>query len=368
MTLEIQKFIKSNPDWETLLAAEPYSLKIKWKDTLVMFLYDQIKSKPCEIVNEARGLILDAADDFKVVRYGFYRFYNAGEQGAAALTGELTALEKIDGSLIMFYNYKDAWYASTRSTFKASEAKVANTDLTFQDLIARAMHNSNVNVGQFDKNKTYVFELTSPESQVVIPYSETKLYYLMERDNYTLEEEFAPLVEWDRPKFFPVNTVKQISAYVSTFNGKEFEGVVVQDSSHNRLKIKNVNWLKMHKMAGNGNLTTKFFLYLIMNGDAKEFLTYFPEKAKYIEKVKWQYDNVFNILSYFNTCVNVARAVFPTKKAFAEHINEECRNAKIKNLFFKIYDGVDIIQWAKKLDFNKFWNMFEQFFIMEDRE
>lgn len=366
--LKIVEFIQAHDDWAALLTAEPYNLKIKWKDTLVMFLYDQIKSKPCDIVNEARGLILDSADNFKVVRYGLYRFYNVGEQGAAALTGELTAMEKIDGSLIMFYNYKGLWYASTRSTFVASDAEVAHTNLTFMDLIARGMRNSNVKVSQFDQNKTYVFELVSPESQVVIHYADTKLYYLMERNNDTLEEEFTPLVEWDRPKFFPVNTIEQIETYVNTFDGKEFEGVVVQDTNHNRLKVKNVNWLKLHKMAGNGNLVTKFILYMIMSGEDKEFLTYFPEKTEYVEEVRTQYNSIFIGLDYFKTCVEVARPLYPTKKDFAQFMVENCKNSKVRSLFFKIYDGTDIVEWAKKLNFEKFWNMFEDWFIKEDNE
>ena len=104
--LKIQEFILENPNWEDLLSRAPYNLKIKWKDSLVMFNYIQGVSRPCDIVNEARGLILDSSNGFKVVRMSFYRFYNYGEPGAATIdTNAMCAIEKIDGSLIIFYYY-----------------------------------------------------------------------------------------------------------------------------------------------------------------------------------------------------------------------------------------------------------------------
>ena len=42
--MEIQKFIESHDNWETLLAEPPYSLSIKKEDDFVMFNYNLINS------------------------------------------------------------------------------------------------------------------------------------------------------------------------------------------------------------------------------------------------------------------------------------------------------------------------------------
>ena len=56
--LELQKFILKNPNnWEDLLSNSPYYLKIKRKDGLVIFNYNQIKSDfSLAIVKESRGV------------------------------------------------------------------------------------------------------------------------------------------------------------------------------------------------------------------------------------------------------------------------------------------------------------------------
>lgn len=290
--LKIQEFILSHDNWEDKLAREPYFLKIKYKNSLVMFNYTQGFSVPCDIVNEARGLILDLSDNFRVVRFAFIRFYNLHEPGAASINwNSIEAQEKVDGSLIMFYYY-NGWHMSTRSTFDAYEAKIGDTDFTFEDVVARAMKNSNVDFSQFNKDCTYVFELVSPETQIIIPYNETKLYYLMTRNNRYLFETYINWLNWPTFKTYNLRTLEEVESFVNSFGGKEFEGVVVKDSSNNRVKIKNLNWLYLHKMFNNGRLTKEAILTMIMSGEDSEFLSYWPEKRQNFEDVREWYKKV----------------------------------------------------------------------------
>ena len=72
-------FIKSNPDWITLLVEKPYALAIKEKDNFVLFMYNQMESDfNNPLVRECRGLIIDT-ETLTPVCVPFYKFGNYGE-------------------------------------------------------------------------------------------------------------------------------------------------------------------------------------------------------------------------------------------------------------------------------------------------
>ena len=82
--LKLQEFLNAHPnDYEEILTQKPYCLKIKHKDTRVLFKYDQVESDFHEpIVCESRGIILEEGT-WKVLRLAFYKFFNQGESLAA---------------------------------------------------------------------------------------------------------------------------------------------------------------------------------------------------------------------------------------------------------------------------------------------
>ena len=88
--LKIQEFILAHENWRELLAAAPYNLKISEDDGFVLFKYNQISSDfNEEICKEARGLILDSTDNFKVVRLAFYKFLTKENHSPPLLIGIL---------------------------------------------------------------------------------------------------------------------------------------------------------------------------------------------------------------------------------------------------------------------------------------
>lgn len=83
--------------------------------SLVLLKYDQIDSPMGErLVQECRGLILDEADNWRVVSRSFDKFFNAGEGHAAAIDWSTAQVqEKLDGSLCVLYHYAGAWRVQT---------------------------------------------------------------------------------------------------------------------------------------------------------------------------------------------------------------------------------------------------------------
>src|SRR5439155_25977607 len=82
---------------------------------LVQLKYNQISSPMHEaIVCECRGIILDEAEDWAVVARGFDRFFNHGEPNAVELDWTSARVqEKVDGSLLMLFQYQGQWQVAT---------------------------------------------------------------------------------------------------------------------------------------------------------------------------------------------------------------------------------------------------------------
>lgn len=101
MELEIQKFLRNTPNGIVELEAR-YAIKAKRHgeyNNLVLFKYNQIDSPfHEEIVQEARGIILDEANNWNVVCYTFKKFWNVFEPLAAKIDWSTAVIqEKVDG-------------------------------------------------------------------------------------------------------------------------------------------------------------------------------------------------------------------------------------------------------------------------------
>lgn len=356
--LAIQNFIFTHENWAELLAAEPYNLKIKWKDNLVMFNYDQIKSEHNDITNEARGLILDMEDNFKIVRKGFTRFYNYGESAAAQIDwNNIEVQEKVDGTLIMFYYY-NGWHTSTRSTFDAVDAEVGASGLTFYDLVLNIIADDDKRYFiNFNENYTYVFELVAPENRIVVKYNKPALYHLATINNLTGEEINIETGNWQRPStYFGLTSLTDIVNYVNQFNGEDFEGVVVVDRNKNRIKIKNVNWLELHRLHNNGVFTAEDALIAYKTGESAEIISYFPERKELIDRVGNVYERIVAYAATLDKQNFSNKGI--TKKDFALGVANYFSGA-YKPLMFKAWDN-KAEEWIKAMkseDFvNKFYN------------
>ena len=357
MMLEVVKFIKEHENWREILTTDPYMLRISEKDSLIMLNYTQGASAPCEIVNECRGLILDAANDYKVIRYSFYRFYNYGEDGAADLDfRSLRVQDKIDGSMVMLYWYDDRWHISTRSTFDCDNTPVhGNSAKTYGYLIKKAMHNQNINMYNLDKRYTHVFELVSPDARVIINYPETKLYYLMSRNNETYEEVILP-IGCVRPRYHmlsnfngsmsAVEVFKEINDMANEYDGSKFEGFVVLDKHNNRVKVKNIDWIRLHILYNNGNVDEERSLNMFFTGESSEFLSYFPEYTGVVNASVSKYERLLLL------CGQLDRIDWKsniTKKQLAGLVKRTVHRPAYAELIYKAYDH-RALKWFIEMD------------------
>ena len=348
--LKIQEFILAHENWRELLAAEPYNLKISEDDGFVLFKYNQIASDfSQEICKEARGLILDTQDNYRVVRYAFKKFFNIDEGFAAHIDwNTAVATEKIDGSIMSVWYARGKWHLSTNGTIDAFKAELAGVGpyKNFGELFESVLPLSTF--ANYNKHRCWTFELVSPYNKVVIDYPETKVYLLSVRDMDSLEELGLDAVEiladangLTVPERYDLNNEADYRKVVEQMP-EGHEGIVVRDANGERVKIKTLLYFEMHRAKNNGVLTLERIVDLIRANDHHEFLSYFPEYQSMFDDVKHQIDRAEGVEDKIRQDVALWKNEHPfeegdrtARKWFAQDYGKN----KYAPLYFAEYDG-----------------------------
>ena len=371
--LKIQEFIFAHENWRELLADAPYNLKISEDDGYVLFKYNQIASDfNEEICKEARGLILDAQDNFRVVRYAFKKFFNVDEGFAAKLDWDTAvATEKIDGSIMSVWFARGKWHLSTNGTIDAFKAELNGVGpyKTFGELFESVLPLSwfENNLSNYIAHNCYTFELVSPYNKVVIDYPETKVYLLSARNMTTLHEyapdqvaEFANRFGFTMPHFYYMNDEAGFRRLVEQMP-EGHEGIVVRDANGERVKIKTLLYFEMHRAKNNGVITLERIVDLIRANDHYEFLSYFPEYQSVFDDVKRQIDNTEVVVEKVRQDVaewkNNNKDVYEqderlARKWFAQDLGKK------GPLYFAEYDG-KLAHTVDSLETKKFISLFK---------
>ena len=361
--LKIQEFILAHENWRELLTAAPYNLKIAEDNDYVIFKYNQIDSDfNEEICKEARGLILDSRNNFKVVRMAFKKFFNLGESHAAKINWDTAvASEKIDGSIMSVWYARGAWHLSTNGTIDAFKAPLNGIGpyKNFGELFTSVMpldffEGEHFGKNWADLNLCFTFELVSPFNRVVIDYPETKVYLLSMREMDTLNEisgdvvrVFGKINGFNLPQEYKLNNEKEFCELVESMP-EGHEGIVVRDMYNERVKIKTKSYFELHRMVNNGVVTVARMVEL----------AYFPEYKPMFDKVAKQLEDVKTLVECVETYVTSWKEIRgEDRKEFATKINEMTEGNIPPALFFAAWDN-KIDSFMEKLSTEKFIKMF----------
>ena len=358
--LNVQWFIEQHSDWEKLLSEKPYCLTMSREQfngmNLLMLKYSQVDSDFNEvIVRECRGLILNE-DTNEIVSFPFMKFGNFGESYCPKIDWTTARCgEKIDGSLVKIVNVGDNLLISTNGTILASKAPVAEQIgckySTFGDIIADVLDVVLEKSGWQKKLQeeglgalwkegyTYMFELCSPWTRVVVPHKENKLYFLGKRNNVTFEETYFtddPIMSkiFDTPRVFPLKSIDECLAATKEMPWDE-EGYVVCDGKFNRVKVKSAAYLAVHRLKGNGVLSYARAIEIIRTNEIDEVIAYFPEFKDALMECKdrfWKL--VSNTENAWNEYLKIDESL-PTRKDKALWIT---KNFKMPGVAFGLLD------------------------------
>lgn len=262
----ICKYINDHPtDWYETLHKD-YGIRIKKEDSLAIFSYNIECDFRDPIVQEARGIIIDH-EKMEVVCWPFRKFGNYTESYADPIDwNNAVVLEKVDGSIIkLWYNkITEAWQFSTNGVINAENATTdAFSNIAYGALIRQAVNYKDIPFDKLDKDSTYIFELVSPQTRVVVKYDEIALYHLGTRSNITGEERNED-IGIKKPKSYKISSLEDcIKAAIELNKGCESddeianEGFVVVDKNWNRVKVKSPDYIMMHRLKHNDGISKK---------------------------------------------------------------------------------------------------------------
>lgn len=262
----ICKYINDHPtDWYETLHKD-YGIRIKKEDSLAIFSYNIECDFRDPIVQEARGIIIDH-EKMEVVCWPFRKFGNYTESYADPIDwNNAVVLEKVDGSIIKLWFNKitEAWQFSTNGVINAENATTdAFSNIAYGALIRQAVNYKDIPFDKLDKDSTYIFELVSPQTRVVVKYDEIALYHLGTRSNITGEERNED-IGIKKPKSYKISSLEDcIKAAIELNKGCESddeianEGFVVVDKNWNRVKVKSPDYIMMHRLKHNDGISKK---------------------------------------------------------------------------------------------------------------
>lgn len=336
--IQIVNFIKENSNWEKLLSSKPYSLSIKRKDSRILFKYSQIDSDPSlEIVKEARGLILEDGT-WNVVAYPFKRFFNYGEPNAAAIDWTSARVQtKEDGSLIKVYFYNGEWKVGTSGTIDAEDAELNSLYYSnFRQLFDFAAKNSGFDYDKLDPHFTYIFELLSPVNQIVCPQTKTRIVHIGTRDNRTCEEVEVD-IGVEKPKEWKLSSLEDCIVKAKQFDYTQ-EGFVVRDRYYNRIKVKSEDYVRVHRLSNNNNITLEKGIELVRNNETLEFLTYFPKYKNYLNDINTALVTLSHKIKYQIENAKKKKFLTTERSDFAKYVTNNIEK-NYQYIWYKVYDN-----------------------------
>lgn len=205
-----------------------------------------------DVTLQCRGLIVD--DHANVVASCMKKFFNYGEIHAPKdLTGPVQVTDKLDGSLGSVSFYEGELVVATRGSFESDQAKFA------YELIKNKEEYYSAFKIICDDNVTAVVEIIYPENRIVVNYGDMRDVVLIGAigNNYELQCQKQLWIPAENIYSWPGPIVQKFSARSFDEALKiparaNAEGIVVYfEKSGERLKIKQDDYIALHKFVSN---------------------------------------------------------------------------------------------------------------------
>ena len=210
MENKLIKFIKQH-GFEAL--AKTYNIVIKPSilfPELVCLTYNQLNTPKNEVTNECRGIVINK-DTLEIICYPFTRFSDYNPKIDIGFNkNNFKCYEKIDGSLMSVYFWKDKWRVSSKSTCDA-HGVIPDLNITYSEYFWSVFEKLKYKFPQY-LNCTYIFEFKFPSDVQFI----TKTY-----------EESITLIGIRNNDFF--NEISITSEYNNGWAIPQFEEITFEE-------------------------------------------------------------------------------------------------------------------------------------------
>jgi RNA ligase len=271
-----------------------------------------------EVTLQCRALITNT--DGKIIAKSFNKFFNI-EQIKEFPKEPFEVYEKLDGSLIVLFHYKDQWIASSKGSFTSDHALEAQKIISSWDL------------NKLDKSKSYSGELIVPWNRIVCDYGNSRKVILLSKfdtlgneyniENYSSNFEIVK-------KYNGIEDFKSLKKIIQ----KNQEGFVVRFKSGFRIKIKGEEYLRLHKIV-TGISNVAIWEHLKSKKSFDEILDRVPD-----EFYEWVQKTKKDLISSYEEIVswaNVTYKDFSNRKEAAEYFLKQ----KHPDILFSMLDKKD---------------------------
>jgi RNA ligase len=341
-----------NIDLKTLLRYEEDGWIVKQSHpSLPLYIWNysrtcQYESNWDEVTMNCRALVTDF--DGNIIARGFKKFFNLEEHKDNEIPNEsFDVYEKLDGSLILAFQYNNNWVISSKGSFNSEQAIAA--EKLFYEL---GYHEVFDNEGY-----THVFEYISDSNRIVVKYDKNRLVLLAMIEAKTGNELNIDVIA---SNFFQkemgfIDVVKKydgISDYRKLrelFSGDNREGFVVKFKSGFRVKLKYEEYVRLHRIITN---VTSYDIWetLKEGNDIEDLLQNVPDEfdswvRNLINELNIKYNVIYNeYYNIFDSIKNKLNIHSLDKKAFAE----EALKYNYSSILFNLNTGksIDKVIWT----------------------
>lgn len=280
---------------------------------LIACKYDQINSpKSHPITLCSRGTVLHR-DTYDLVAMPFTRFFNYCENMIEQKQfnwNDFYCNEKLDGSLVILYHFDNDWHVNTSGSFAFGPMVEFGDLLSFswRELIFKTFNKyEGFSFFKLNTKFTYILELTSPFNKVVRTYKEPELtllgVYNIEYDPYELSQcnvdSVAIEIGLPRPQTYHFKSETEVTEFIKDreANDPSYEGIVIQDNTGLRFKVKSSTYLSLAHIKDNGNIANpKRMVNFLLKNSADELIGYFSELKDIVNQTQEMLDKEYNNL------------------------------------------------------------------------
>lgn len=294
----------------------------------------QYEQKWDDITLSCRGLVIDLNGN--IVSRCMRKFFNLEEHNKSEIPSDLPfeAYEKMDGSCIYLFNYKNNWTAISRGSFESDQAIKANEML------------KNKNLDILDKSKTYMFEILYNSNRIVVDYGDTEdLVLLGVIDTKTGEEEsYERMVKSYSNEFTVVKRYDELSNLdvreLKNLEEDNREGFVIKYSNGFRVKVKFSEYVRLHRILT--NVSSKSIWEALRNGDGlDDIVDAVPDEMfQWVEKTKSEIINSYNDIEK-NALKMFWDIYIVQNKTLRKDFALVAKNYEHASILFKLYEGND---------------------------
>ena len=284
-----------------------------------------------EVTLMCRGLVTD--NEGNIVAIPFQKFFNI-EENRFTPTENFEVYEKMDGSLGIVFWYQGQWVVATRGSFTSDQAIKAteilnkyNKDIMFRHL-------------------TFCFEIIYPENRIVLDYGDDEKLVLLgtfDKDGKEVDIDMWSQYGFDVVKKYDgIKDFKELKSMIKD----DQEGFVVRFTNGDRIKVKGVEYLRLHKIMT--NMSTTAVWECLKNGDdietiLKDVPDEFYEKIKsYVRDLRYGFFQISERTGKLHDGFRYGKYndkdPEPTKKEFAEFVFKQQ----------KVLQPVMFAMWDKK--------------------